>query len=174
MACKWRKNPDPAKYEAKKPKRKQGKKPREFRCACGATFPAKGPRNRHREGCKARDLEDMLRSMTRPGKECDECDRLYSMNDFLYRDRNLILTDDCTIICSDCAEAGDYDPAELEPEILPGEIEEYLVVRRTVDPFPWLKKRRENLCKELVEEMYKPERILKWLESGRDLKAYLN
>lgn len=65
-------------------------------------------------------------------------------------------------------------PHKEEPEIYAEEIEEYLQVRRSVAPFPWLKARREKLLKELTEELHKPERVQKWIESGHDVESYLS
>ncbi|KAH7488668.1 uncharacterized protein KRP23_2613 [Phytophthora ramorum] len=111
---------------AKKPKVEK-KKSRTFTCTCGATFATKGERKRH--GCKyllAQRLESELKSTTSPGSECEECGRLYSMDDVLYQDKNVIMrVPDTTTVCSDCAEQDDY-PRKEKPVLYTEEIDEYL------------------------------------------------
>ncbi|KAG7400730.1 DnaJ sub B member 9 [Phytophthora boehmeriae] len=146
----------------------------DFTCKCGASFPTRINYRDHESCCdhaKVSEWDQDLKLVTSPGSECYTCDRLLSLDDVLYRDMMITCCPfDGTISCPSCREVEAKDELLMSRD----DVGKYLCLRRSTMPYPWLQKRRADLFRELQEYLYRPGRVQKWLESGRDLESYLN
>lgn len=120
-------------------------------CLCGVSFPTLDLLVEHRSTCdhvQVEAWERTLETMTSPGSECFPCCRVLSLDDVLFNGEMLIYrTYEESVCCSKCRDA-------------------------TI-PFPWLKVYRSQLFEELQKYLHHPVRVLKWLDSGRELESYM-
>ncbi|KAG2843851.1 hypothetical protein PC129_g629 [Phytophthora cactorum] len=144
-------------------------------CLCGLWFPTPDGLAEHHSTCdhaRVEDWERTLQAMTSPGSECFPCCRLLSLDDVLYNGQMLIYrTYEESVCCSSCRDA--WFPYEGKAMMQRQDVDKYLYLRRTTVPYPWLKQYRAQLFKELQEFLHHPMRVQKWLDTGRELEAYL-
>eukprot|EP00644_Phytophthora_capsici_P011054 jgi/Phyca11/110176/e_gw1.18.733.1 len=144
-------------------------------CLCGVSFPTLDLLVEHQSTCdhvQVEAWEHTLQTMTSPGSECFPCCRVLSLDDVLFNGEMLIYrTYEESVCCSKCRDAWyPYEGKALMPR---QDVERYLYLRRTTIPFPWLKVYRSQLFEELQKYLHHPVRVLKWLDSGRELESYM-
>ncbi|KAG6580364.1 uncharacterized protein IUM83_15120 [Phytophthora cinnamomi] len=150
-------------------------KRQDCQCICGQSFPFQHLLHDHQSSCdhvQVEEWEQTLKSMTSPGAECFPCCRLLSLDDVLFNGQMLIYrTYEESVCCSSCRDA--WYPYEGKAMMQRQDVQRYLHLRRTSVPFPWLKEYRAQVFRELQEYLHHPLRVQKWLDSGRELEAYL-
>ncbi|OWY95022.1 hypothetical protein PHMEG_00035091 [Phytophthora megakarya] len=153
-----------------------------FKCECGEVFPGETQFNQHQENCdhaKVARWESVLTQITSPECKCCCCGHTLTHDQVLYETgpyyNQMIYRPEenhgYQYVCAACADL--MYPNEQERLMWPHEVQEYLRLRQTSVPYPWLKEYRTNLFRELQEYLYHPARVQQWLDSGYSIETYM-